>query len=62
MPAQKKNESNQTQELRFTKDSLVSSTQFTRTDRDILNLVLDESKNYSLKEVKEELKKFKGGI
>ncbi|MEN2307919.1 hypothetical protein [Lentilactobacillus parabuchneri] len=46
----------------YSKTALITSTGFSVTDRDILKLVLDEKKQYSLDEANEAIKKFKGGI
>lgn len=46
----------------YSKESLVNSTGFTAMDRDILKIVLDGSKQYSLPAAKREIIKFKGGI
>lgn len=35
---------------------------FTTTDKDIINIVLDSEKTYTLAEVKEAIKKFKEGF
>ncbi|KRO00894.1 hypothetical protein [Companilactobacillus kimchiensis] len=49
-------------EDKFTKDSLVKSDGFSVIDRDILQIVLSDSDQYSLTEAKRLIKKFKGGI
>ncbi|WP_334328441.1 hypothetical protein [Companilactobacillus sp. HBUAS59699] len=46
----------------FTKDSLVKSDGFSAIDRDILKIVLVDGTQYSLIEVKNLIRKFKGGI
>ncbi|WP_188017196.1 hypothetical protein [Lentilactobacillus buchneri] len=46
----------------YSKTALVASTGFSVVDRDILRLVLDENKQYSLDEANEAINKFKGGI
>lgn len=46
----------------YSKTALVTSTGFSVIDRDILKLVLDDNKQYSLDEAKEAIEKFKGGI
>ncbi|CCI81989.1 hypothetical protein [Lactobacillus hominis] len=49
-------------EPKFTKQALVTSSNFNGVERDILKIVLDENKEYSLTEVDKELKKFKEGM
>ncbi|WDT65119.1 hypothetical protein NV391_09120 [Companilactobacillus crustorum] len=46
----------------YSKESLVNSTGFSPIDRDILKIVLDNSKQYSLSDANQEIIKFKGGI
>ncbi|GEO64465.1 hypothetical protein [Companilactobacillus nantensis] len=46
----------------YSKESLVNSTGFSPMDRDILKIVLDNSKQYSLPAANQEIIKFKGGI
>lgn len=46
----------------YSKTALVTSTGFSVTDRDILKLVLEENKQYSLDEAKAAINNFKGGI
>lgn len=46
----------------YDKAGLVNSTGFSTTQRAILNIVLDDDKEYSLDEAKNLIKKFKGGI
>jgi len=46
----------------YSKESLINSVGFSHMDKDILKIVLDDSKNYSLRDAKREITKFKGGI
>jgi hypothetical protein len=46
----------------YSKESLINSVGFSHMDKDILKIVLDDSKNYSLRDAKREINKFKGGI
>lgn len=46
----------------YSKESLINSTGFSPMDRDILKIVLDDSKKYSLASANREIIKFKGGI
>ena len=46
----------------YSKESLVNSKGFTPMDRDILKISLNESKQYSLRDAKREINRFKGGI
>ena len=47
---------------KFTKQILINSKQYSRTERDMLKLILVDDKKYSLDEVNKAIKKFKGGI
>ncbi|QNQ80783.1 hypothetical protein [Lactobacillus sp. PV034] len=47
---------------KYSKENLVNSSVFTITERDILKIVLDNSKTYTLDEAKKAIKNFKGGI
>lgn len=47
---------------RFSKLGLISSNYFNVPDKDILNIVLEDDKKYSLKEAEKEIKKFKEGL
>lgn len=49
-------------EAKFTKSALLRSKQFTTTERDILDLVLVEGKEYTMTSAKSLVTKFKGGI
>lgn len=46
----------------YSKESLINSTGFSPMDRDILKIVLDDSKKYLLSAANREIIKFKGGI
>jgi len=46
----------------YSKESLVKSIGFSPMDRDILKIILDDSKKYSLASANREIIKFKGGI
>lgn len=46
----------------YTKAGLTSSALFNRTERDILEIVLDEGKTYTVDQAKAEIKKFKEGM
>lgn len=46
----------------YSKESLVNSTGFKPMERDILKIVIDDSKKYTLRDAKREINKFKGGI
>jgi len=46
----------------YSKESLINSVGFSHMDKDILKIVLDVSKKYSLRDAKREITKFKGGI
>lgn len=50
------------QEPTFTKAGLSNDGSFSVTDRDIINIALDDDKKYTLAEVKQAIKKFKEGI
>lgn len=62
MPEQKTTTKKATETPEYTKQNLVTSTVFTVTERDILNIVLEDDKNYTLAEARAEIKKFKGGF
>jgi hypothetical protein len=47
-----------TEEVKFSKNQIVSSSKFTYIEKDILKALLDEKENYSLNEVDELLKDF----
>lgn len=49
-------------EPKFTKLGLTSGSDFTTTDKDIMNIVLDDDKQYTLAEVKQAIQKFKEGF
>ena len=46
---------------KFTKKALISSNKFTTIERDILKLVLDDDKEYTIAEVQKAVEKFKEG-
>lgn len=46
----------------YTKNALVSSEGFTRMERDILKVALDDNKQYTVNVAKRIIKKFKEGI
>lgn len=46
---------------KFTKKALISSNKFTTIERDILKLVLEDDKEYTITEVQNEIEKFKEG-
>ncbi len=46
----------------FTKLGLKMSNTFNTTDKDIINIVLEDDKEYTLAQVKQAIKKFKEGI
>lgn len=46
---------------KFTKKALISSKKFTPIERDVLRLVLDDDKEYTITEVQNAIKKFKEG-
>lgn len=46
---------------KFTKKALVSSNKFTPIERDVLRLVLDDDKEYTIAEVQKAVEKFKEG-
>lgn len=46
----------------YDKAGLVKSTGFSNTQRAILNIVLEDDKEYTMDETKNLIKKFKGGI
>lgn len=47
---------------RFSKLGLLNSKYFNVPDKDILNIVLEDDKKYSLKEAEKEINKFKEGL
>lgn len=49
-------------EPKFTKLGLVHDTSFSVTDRDIINIVLDDDKQYTLADVKAKIEEFKKGV
>lgn len=49
-------------EDKFTKKALVTSQGFSVIERDILNIILDDDKQYTLTKAKRLIKEFKGGI
>ena len=46
---------------KFTKKALISSKKFTPIERDILKLVLDDDKEYTIAEVQKAVQNFKEG-
>lgn len=46
---------------KFTKKALISSNKFTTIERDILKLVLDDEKEYTIAEVQKAVQNFKEG-
>lgn len=46
---------------KFTKKALISSNKFTTIERDILKLVLEDDKEYTITEVQKAVKNFKEG-
>lgn len=46
----------------YAKSGLTGSDLFNRTERDILEIVLDEGKTYTVDQAKAEIKKFKEGM
>lgn len=50
------------EEPTYAKHGLTSSSLFDRTERDILEIVLDEGKTYTVVQAKAEIKKFKEGM
>lgn len=46
---------------KFTKKALISSDKFTTIERDILKLVLDDDKEYTIAEVQKAVQNFKEG-
>lgn len=46
----------------YTKSGMTSSALFNRAERDILEIVLDEGKTYTIDQAKAEIKKFKEGM
>lgn len=49
------------EDLKFTKKALISSNRFTTIERDILKLVLDDDKEYTIADVQNAIEKFKEG-
>ena len=46
----------------YAKSGLAGSSLFTRTERDILEIVLEDGKTYTVDQAKAEIKKFKEGM
>ncbi|MEN2515925.1 hypothetical protein [Lactobacillus johnsonii] len=46
---------------KFTKKALISSNKFTPIERDVLKLVLDDDKEYTIAEVQKAVENFKEG-
>ena len=49
-------------EPKYTKMGLVNDASFNVTDRDIINIVLEDDKQYTLKEVRAKIEEFKKGF
>lgn len=49
------------EDLKFTKKALISSNKFTTIERDVLKLVLDDDKEYTIADVQNAIEKFKEG-
>lgn len=49
-------------EQTYAKPGLTGSSLFNRTERDILEIVLEEGKTYTVDQAKAEIKKFKEGL
>lgn len=49
-------------EDKFSKQALVTSQSFSAIERDILKIILDDDKQYTLSRAKRDISKFKGGI
>lgn len=49
------------EDVKFTKQALISSPKFSVIERDILKLALDDDKEYTIAEVQNAIEKFKEG-
>ena len=49
------------EDTKFTKKALISSNKFTTIERDILKLVLDDDKEYTIADVQNAIENFKEG-
>ncbi|UOC06934.1 hypothetical protein [Lactobacillus johnsonii] len=49
------------EEPKFTKKALISSNKFTPIERDVLKLVLDDDKEYTIADVNKAVEQFKEG-
>lgn len=49
------------EDLKFTKKALISSNKFAPIERDVLKLVLDDDKEYTIAEVQKAVENFKEG-
>lgn len=49
------------EDLKFTKKALISSNKFTPIERDVLKLVLDDDKEYTIADVNKAVEQFKEG-
>jgi len=49
------------EDLKFTKKALISSNKFTSIERDVLKLVLDDDKEYTIADVNKAVEQFKEG-
>lgn len=49
------------EDVKFTKQALISSPKFSVIERDILKLALDDDKEYTIAEVQKAVEKFKEG-
>lgn len=52
----------QVEDVKFTKQALISSPKFSVIERDILKLALDDDKEYTIAEVQKAIDKFKEGF
>lgn len=50
------------EDVKFTKQALISSPKFSVIERDILKLALDDDKEYTIAEVQKAIDKFKEGF
>lgn len=49
------------EDLKFTKKALISSNKFTPIERDVLKLVLDDDKEYTIADLNKAVEQFKEG-
>lgn len=52
----------QVEDVKFTKQALISNPKFSVIERDILKLALDDDKEYTIAEVQKAIDKFKEGF